>query len=309
MKHLSVIVALFVAGCRSEPLPAPQPPAPPPLGPITIPDVTVYLAQARCPDGTLTPAEPGCLGAAPQRASDPMLMRRHDLPAPDGFQASDSFVSDDGTRFVATWSYPPYGPFTIPNGDGGEFYVRDGSTVRIAATEDGSQPTVQVFTGADCGGTGWVLFRADAPTGRWAEMVASLNDEPVGGACSAAIKALTRYRLEQVTFPFVSGGVATHLTLPTVISEHYNEADFASARSMERTFMSAGVGRVMWEAWTMAPPVGADLAHRCPGSNWSRPPGPGWSLSDCRTSTNMVVTDGSLTGDSYGWPPKGLVLP
>jgi hypothetical protein len=176
-------------------------------------------------------------------------------------------------------------------------------------TQDGSKLAIQVFSGPRCGGTGWVLFRADAPTGSWSQLVAMLNDEPLGGPCSSAIPALTRYRLEQVTFPFVIGGVATRLTLPTIIAEHYNQATLARATAMERTYLSAGVGRTMWEAWSTSPPVGVDLARRCPGTDWSLPPGPGWTLSDCRTSTNLVTTDGSLSGDSYGWPPKDVALP
>ena len=50
-------------------------------------DVTSFLAQLRCPlDGNLEIAEPNCLGARPQVASDPMFMRRHDWPAPAGYQ-------------------------------------------------------------------------------------------------------------------------------------------------------------------------------------------------------------------------------
>jgi hypothetical protein len=66
-----VAFAAFTAlvGCgRAEPAP----------GPVTIPDPKVFLVQLRCPDGSLELAEPSCPGAAPQRASDPMRMRRHD---------------------------------------------------------------------------------------------------------------------------------------------------------------------------------------------------------------------------------------
>src|ERR1700761_5584363 len=108
-----LIAAIFATDGVARPR---LPPAPP-FGPITLPDVSLYLVQWRCPDGVLQIAEPACPGAQPQRASDPMRMRRRDLPAPDGFQAADSFVSDDGSYWVAIWSYPPFGPFTAANGD------------------------------------------------------------------------------------------------------------------------------------------------------------------------------------------------
>ena len=74
---------------------------------------------------------------------------------------------------------------------------------------------------------------------------------------------------------------ALFLPLPTVIAEHYNRADLHRSTALERSFLSAGLGRILWEAWTTSPPVGTDLATRCPGTQWSTPPGPGWRLSDC----------------------------
>ncbi len=299
-----ILLCVTAAGpsCAGPPDPAP--------GPRTIPDVTAFLDSSRCPDGALAVVETTCVGAAPQRARDPMLMRRHDWPAPDGYQVSDAFEADDGSYFVTTFAYPPFAAFDASHGDGGEIYVTDGVTVRIAATEDGSQmDVVQGFYGAACGGTGWVMFRNDAPTGRWADLVARLKSQTIVSSCKASRSAYTRYRLETVTLPFIINGVRTDLALPTVISERFNAGDIDSARAMERSFMAKGVGRVIWEAWTRRPPAGGDLDIRCPGTTWSTPPGPGWRLSDCRTSTQITTADGSLTGDKYGWPPAGLVLP
>jgi len=91
--------------------------------------------------------------------------------------------------------------------------------VRIAATEDGGQMhVVQGFYGAACGGTGWILFRNDAPSGRWATTVARLRGEPIPSPCQANRFALTRYRLEAVSLPFIIGGRRVDRTLPTVIS-------------------------------------------------------------------------------------------
>ena len=278
--------------------------------PATLPDVRVFLAQNRCADGALAVAEPRCVGAAPQRARDAMRMRRRDWPAPDGYQIGDSYESDDGAYFVTVFSYAPFEAFIPEHGDGGELYVTDGTTVRIAATEDGGQMgVVQGFYGQGCGGTGWVLFRNDAPTGRWAELVAHLKGEPLGSACSARSSAYTRYRLETVALPFIIQGAPRTLTLPTVISEHFNAASLQRSSAMERSFMVQGVGRAIWEAWTKGPPAGRNLADRCPATAWSVAPAPGWTLSDCRVSTNLVAADGAMSGDGYGWPRPGLTLP
>jgi len=93
------------------------------------------------------------------------------------------------------------------------------------------------------------------------------------------------------------------LTLPTVISEHFNAASIERASHMERSFFARGAGRIIWESWTRGAPTGADLATRCPGSDWSGPPASGWRLSDCRTATNLVADNGGLSGEGYGWPP------
>jgi len=285
-----------------------------PVGAPTIPDVTLFLAQMRCANGNLAVAEPGCAGPAPQKASDPMCARRFDWAPPriaPGYQASDSYVADNGAYYVTTWSYPPFGPLVAANGDGGEIYVTDGTTVRIAATQDGGKIGVlQGFYGASCGGTGWIAFGNDAPTGDWATLVARLNIRPVPSACPATLNAaFTRYRLEAVAFPFIIGSSRTTITLPTIISEHYDAATIDRASAMERTFWTHGAGRTLWESWTTGTPAGVDLATRCPGTIWSVAPAPGWLLSDCRHSTNIVATDGALTGDSYGYPPARVALP
>jgi hypothetical protein len=273
-------------------------------------DVASFLVQTRCADGSLEVGRPGCKGAAPQRASEPMRMRRHDWPAPKGYQIVDSFVADDGRTFVSTFSFAPFGPFSAQNGDGGEIYVVDGDTVRIAATEDGGKMgVVQGFFGASCGGTGWILFRADAPTGRWAETVARLTDRPIGSVCSASGSAFTRYRLETIGLPFVIDGRLTSITGPTIVSEHFNAATLERSSAMERTFMVKGVGRAIWEAWSKRPPVIGDLATRCPGTAWSQPPASGWRLNDCRYATNLEAADGTMSGDRYGWPSAGLTPP
>src|SRR5712691_9015724 len=105
---------------------------------VTIPDMGIYLAQRRCPNGDVPT---NCADPALQRASDKMAWRRF-----DGLdQYEDSVVSDDGSYWVTTWSYWPHGPFLAANGDGGEVYVSDGTTVSICCTQDGGTPRVQHF--------------------------------------------------------------------------------------------------------------------------------------------------------------------
>src|SRR5580658_3049947 len=101
-----------------------------PIGPQTLGDPLAYLVQSLCPDGRLEVAEPNCPGAAPQRASDPMRMRRRDWPAPDGYVAQDAILGAYGPETL--WSFSPWGPFVAAHGDGGEVYVVAGPTVRIA---------------------------------------------------------------------------------------------------------------------------------------------------------------------------------
>ena len=293
MKRLLLAVAIAaLAGCGR---------ASPPIGPVTIRDPVDYLVQLRCPDGALEVAEPGCPGAAPQRASDPMRMRRHDWPAPPGYVAQDAVMGAGGPETL--WSFAPFGRFVASHGDGGEAYVVDGREVRISFTQDGGKPYLQGFYGAHCGGTGWVAFRDDAPTGRWGSLVAHLSDEQIPSLCMAFSQAFTRYRLENVAAPWIVGGAVRSIVRPTVIAEHYDRATLAGSRNMERSFFAKGVGRIIWEAWTTGKPASTDLAARCPGTTWSTPPAAGWALSDCRYATNLVAGDGAMSGERFGWPP------
>lgn len=306
MRRIAPLLALALAGCASGG-PKPPPPVAPP-GPATISDAGLYLAQARCPDGMLWVLEQDCAGAAAQKGSDPILASRHDWGQPGGYFALDSVSLDNGA-FATLWAFQPFGAFDATLGDGGEVYVVAAATTRISITQDGGKPYVQGFYGAGCGGTGWVAFRNDAPTGAWASVVARLSGLPVPSTCAATDPALTQYRLEQVSIPFLVDGVRRDITLPTVISEHYDDTTIDDSSDMERSFFAAGVGRAVWEAWSKNPPAGAGLDQRCPGTSWSSPPAPGWRLSDCRFATNVVSEDGTTTANQFGWPPIGEVLP
>jgi hypothetical protein len=285
----------------------------PPVSRATIPDVSVFLAQTVCLDRTgkvVGLAYPGatCTATRTQRASDPMFQRRHDWPAPTGFQIEDSVARGDGHDVVSTWSYPPFGPFVAANGDGGEVFVSDGTTVRIAVTQDGGKPGLQYFVGRACGGTGWIVFRNDVPTGKWADLVAALGDSPDPDVCKDNSRSYTRYRLEHVRIPFIINGVRQDPIIPTIISEHYTGRSLATATALERFFLGQGWGQLIWEAWGPGAPA-IDLSARCPGTAWSVPPVSGWQLHDCRYATNIVPADGSLSVTGFGWPPPDTSLP
>jgi hypothetical protein len=283
-------------------------------GPVTIADLQTYLVQQRCADGALMVSASAPCVSAPQTEADVMVQRRHDWPAPAGYMAQDAYLGPYGPETI--WSYAPFGPFVAAHGDGGEVYVIDGDTVRISITQDGGTPYIQGFYGAGCaGGSGWIAFRNDAPTGSWATVVATLNDVKVPGSCPPLgvlrvgySQALTRYRLETVSFPFIVDGVRDTIPLQAVISEHYDHGTFAASKNMERSMWAAGVGRAVWEAWSVTNTTPVDPA-RCPGTNWSQPPAVGWVMYDCRYTTNIVTESAPITGTTYGWPAAGLSLP
>ena len=297
MKLLSVVLCALLSACGGHSSPGPTP-TPTPV--VTIPDVTAYLAQWRCPDGSL-PLVTHCPGAVPQKASDPQFWRRADWgdPAPPAYyQISGSVVADDGASFVSIWSYPPFGPFVAAYGDGGEVYKTDGATVLIDRTQDGGYPGMQYFVGPACGATGWIAFRNDAPN----SVVATLSDQPAPSICPGGFSsAWTRYYTATAALPFVVFGAPQTVTVPVVVSDHCNSGDPATCTALERTFFGLGWGRLYWAAWGPAPAT-IDLSARCPAIPLDTPPFPNWHLQDCRLTTNIITADGSLSIDGYGWP-------
>jgi hypothetical protein len=262
-----------------------------------------YLVQSLCPDGSFAELKQ-CTGAAAQQADRPMLWQRRDWPAPNGYQIEASFIGVSGAPEII-WSYAPFGSFVARNGDGGEVYDigRDGS-ITIAQTQDGGRPGVlQHFVGPHCSGTGWLVAKANPSSGTWTSAVATLSVSQDPSACPPLDRAFTRWRLENISIPFIVSGKTRSITVPSLISEHYDGASIAGAQHMERTFFGKGWGRLVWEAWGLAPPT-VDLVPRCPGTAWSTPPAPGWQLEDCRYSTNIVAAKTGMTGAKFGWPAR-----
>jgi hypothetical protein len=260
-----------------------------------------YLAQYRCPGDALPTA---CDNPAPQRAGDVVTWRRHDWPGPRGYVAQDAVMLGPGA-YASTWAFAPFGRFDPALGDGGEVYRVEGGTVLIALTQDGGRPGLQYFVGRDCGGTGWIAFRDDAPTGAWAELVATLAIAPAASDCKRLNGAFTRYRREHVTMPFLRGdGTAFALSVDAIIAEHFNAATVERASALERSYFAAGWGRLRWEAWRKGGPGPVDLSARCPANvapAYSVAPAPGWTMVDCRTWTLIAADPPSRVAD-FGWP-------
>jgi hypothetical protein len=260
-----------------------------------------YLVGTVCADGAPPIVSP-CSQARRQKADDRMLWRRHDWPAPTGYQIEDAFLAGkDEAELI--WSYPPFGPFAAVNGDGGEVYRIDRQgKVTISLTQDGGKPYLQHFIGPACGGTGWVVFSATAPKGGWASEIATLADRRGETPCTELDQAFTRWRRETVSIPFIVRGKVRTVAVPAIISEHYDGPGLAQSRHLERSFFGRGFGRLVWEAWGTEPPKVADLPARCPGTSFSTAPAAGWLLEDCRYATNLVPADGTMSGAKFAWP-------
>lgn len=294
-KFLLWVSLLVVAGsARADNLP--------PAGQVRI-DPLDYLVQLACngPGDFLR-----CLGTTHrQLAGEVAKYRRHDLPAPTGYQISDCTLLPDGT-VPCQFSYAPFGPLVVKNGDGGDLHVVTDGVVRVKLTQDGGRPGVlQHFVGPECGGDGWVSFRNDVRTGAWTSMVARLSDTPDGRCPRSLGNAYTRWRVEDVPWTFYQGATPRRMTLSTVISEHYDRADIASASALERFYYAKGAGRVRWSAWTKAKPPSVDLSARCPEVPFDvAPDDSGWKLADCRTWTAIEPPqDASWRDAMFGWPP------
>ena len=220
--------------------------------------------------------------------NDMLTMRRHDWPPPLGWEICDCVKVDP---FTALQTFDFVDPANA--GDGGQMIkVGDDGFVRAISTRDGGTPYLQYFVGRNNGGTGWIFFGTDAPTGKWRELVATLaksnweNDKPPLG------KAFTRYRREQISMPVHEGSASGVGVFDCIISEHYDMETINQSQAMERSYFAHGFGLVRWEAWgrTSDAPVG-DLHLRYQHVAYSNPPDHGWYLDDIRTYTNFVACE------------------
>jgi hypothetical protein len=160
MNRLAVVALAALATCCSNGssqsrVPQQTATPTPAIATTTIADPLVYLVQSG-PNGLL-------------KSSDLLTVRRRDWPAP-GWEASKSALLPDG-RVLQTFSFTPWQAYTPANGDGGQIAeVGSDGYVRFTETRDGGKPYLQCFRG----GTGWLVFGRDVPTGSWKEVVATL---------------------------------------------------------------------------------------------------------------------------------------
>lgn len=293
-------LAWYVSSPQMVDLPSSNPSAserPPTINPID------YVVQHVCSSAGDFLNCPGTLHA--QTTAETAQYRKHDLPAPAGYQIGDCTLNSDGSM-PCEFSYPPFGPFVAADGDGGDLHVTDpDGTTRVSQTQDGGKMGVlQHFTGPECGADGWVSFKDDPPTGSWASTVARLNDRPTATCPEKLNKAFTRWRLENILWTFYEGTGPRTVILPTIISEHYGRDTIAGSRAMERFYYAKNAGRVRWSSWTKAAPRGYEIAVRCPAVAYDvAPDNSGWNLSDCRTWTAIEPAAAGWTGAMYGWPP------
>ena len=229
-----------------------------------------------------------CIDGSLATVHDQMTERRHDWPLPIGWGASDSVLLPDG-RALQTFDFVRT---EHDAGDGCQILsVGADGWVRIDQTRDGGKAYMQYFVGPKAGGTGWIAFGADATTGAWRSVVATLKGSNWQDERPSTLdRAFTRYRLEVVSFLFAVGGVEERRSLRTIISEHYDRETISASAALERSYFAEGYGLLRWEAWgrTSEAPI-TDLPLRYQWAAFSDPPGAGWYLDDVRTWTNVVA--------------------
>ncbi len=269
-----------------------------------------FTVQQVCPDygppWTCSPDQ-----ANIQLAGWPAFWRKHDLeispPPGAGQQISDAALMDDGSSVVDTFSFNPFNPSWVPQwGDGGQVLVSDGWTVRVDRTQDSGNP-MQYFVGANCGGTGWIAFRADAPFEAWKPEIDYLADTPNPYDCPALNPAYLQYALVNEAWPIWWNGSYFVPIIQTIISEHYDNTAISNATFMERTYYAYQLGLVRWAAWE-SPDGGqpVDPYMNCPqiGNDQAPSDGRQWTMYACRQWTN--IQSGApyygWTVDTFGWP-------
>jgi hypothetical protein len=310
--------------------------------PLSNAEMLDYLAQSICLDAAGNPSdqlpiEPNCMHHRLQTSQDMAHYRKHDWPdrsdprlPVDGYQASDSVIEDRGHRMLVVQTFDfgdtrrVFGKFDTGQGDGGQVVVVADGWASIAMTEDGGDG-VQWFVADGCRSNpksdqrylGWLMFRNDATSDRWRDIVTYLNKERAPGDCPWFFApAYTRYRSGSVEFPFrivdTNGDVtAENHRLDVIISEHYGGRSIALARHLERFYLAKGLGMVRWERWenpARSDQRGIDQAAtgfarsgRCPSLDMHETADRDWKLVDCRMWTNLVRAHGSWSVDDYRW--------
>ncbi len=219
--------------------------------------------------------------------SEPLTNRKSDFGI---WQVADC-MKVDNTRFITTWSYPPFEEFKPNTKDGGEQYEIEGHDVIIECTLDEGHPYVQWFVG-----DGWFVFSDDV-TDQWKSRLVRLAGHPDPLAEPPLNPAFTRYKRATITFPSIG-------SVDTIISEHYAGESIEKAYTMERFFFAKGYGRVCWQAWGKEPEVsqyfGPLDAYRAPDFGYNSIAG--WRMYDTRVQVNSASDKPLLTGLNL-WHP------
>lgn len=309
MTFSALLCLLFGLSCSN---PSPPPPPPPPASI----DPAQFLNTIICADGSLA-ALNGCGSTQVAQGATPVNIWRYDWAHSDQSQIQNTYKLDNGSGWVATFNYPPHLAFNAPNGDGGDVFVYDGTSVRISYTQNGNGSGGTIagwWVGAKCGGTGWLSFDKYTNDQAWREWNAKLKGSFDPNACPSLDTAYTRARVvRSIPIYFIlqdpAGAVTTNtVPLDVVVSEHYAGNSIQNSMSMERQIHVASVGpSVYWESWVKNPPS-PPPAYQCSGvpGGWSDAPGPGWILWDRRCRTVVRQANPIITGNQWGWPPANV---
>ncbi len=287
----------------ADPVIGPPPPVitPPPIAAPTLPslpltDFSRFLVERVLPDGSFAFSP---TAGAKRTVYDALSWVRRDYGIAGGYEAYVAAEDGPNARWVGAWSFYPFAGFNPTLGDGGQTIQEDGNLLCIMATQDGGRPDIQKFTGIGQGGTGWIICDDRPPTGSWASTVALLN---IDGALPLNA-AFTRWRMELLPIPFTINGARQDITLPCIVTEHYNGMTLQGAVSMEQSIYADTVGEVFWAAYDATDPA-SDLSVRLPyGLPWPAPPERHLNLVDARLWTNMEEV---AAGDQnkVAWPPR-----
>jgi hypothetical protein len=308
---------------------------------LTNADMVNFLAQSLCLNtaGNPTAQIPiidNCTSMRPQRADDTAVYQKHDWPDRQvyphyfltGHQASDSVVISLTNRPVIEQTLdfggdPQHHFGYFDSNDAGQIVLLVGGWASIVMTQDATGG-VQWFIGSGCRGSvgggrlSWLLFNQTIPSGSWAAIVPSLNIARSPSDCPARFNpAYTRYRREQISFPFrlVQGNTVTMTMRPVdvIITEHFNgrSPDPALDTSLERFYFCNHLGWLRWERWENLAvhnePQFTERARdlnasaRCPAVSYSTAPGPNWVRVGCRTWTTIVKPNKPWSVKDYHW--------
>jgi len=285
-----------------------------------------FLVQSRCPDNS----PPNNCGRGdddprgqPYQMTDamPLMWHKKDWPGPyDGLFSDSVWTASGGV--LSTFSTEPDHPWVPPN-DGGDIYAIQatggtGATALVLKTQTGDIGHAYYFIGANCGGTGWVLFKNDLPVlpsywlggnAGWGSVTAQIGQSNSPNGCAPLSPAFTQYHLELIDVPFIMFGTRQTLRVPTIVSEHYDGTTPRNAKNLERFYFGLGWGKLGWQYYSADPPTRGDISGACPdmpidgsGATTSYlPPFPNAQLTDCRIWTNIVSADGRFALRDYGW--------